>query len=173
MRKPSPVWMQTEEIKAKRLRTVERNRLKRFWESVSVSGADDCWLWAKPFSGRYPRVSMGGSDSEGAHRFSYQIANGEIPPGLLVRHKCDNPKCVNPAHLELGTHADNRADCVRRGRQASGSRQGNSKLNEGQVREIKRRISTGEKLTDIARSFGIGISHASSIKTGRWWRHIA
>lgn len=76
-----------------------------------------CYLWLGPINRNgYGRVSDGAS-SWIAHRHVWELANGQkIPPGMLVRHKCDNPPCVNPQHLEIGTPADNMADKVRRGR---------------------------------------------------------
>lgn len=72
-----------------------------------------------------------------AHRLSYSLNNGPIPDGYVVRHKCDNPSCINPEHLEVGTQADNIADKVSRGRQARGSGAGRAILTEESVREIR------------------------------------
>lgn len=72
-----------------------------------------------------------------AHRLSYYLNNGPIPDGYVVRHKCDNPSCINPEHLEVGTQADNIADKVSRGRQARGSGVGRAILTEESVREIR------------------------------------
>lgn len=88
----------------------------RFWRHVDKSG--DCWVWtarrAKGSKG-YGLTTIGRVTVK-AHRLSWQLANGPIPSGLHVCHRCDNPPCVRPDHLFLGTHQDNMADKVRKGR---------------------------------------------------------
>lgn len=91
----------------------------RFWTKVDVR--DGCWSWR---AARNPK-GYGVFSCEGrtvsAHRFSYELYNGPIPSGMVVRHKCDNPPCVNPDHLELGTQADNERDKINRGRYRNGA----------------------------------------------------
>lgn len=95
--------------------------IPRFWARVAKRGLDDCWEWVGvrvPPQGRllpYGLFSVG-KKLYRAHRFSYEIAIGPIPDGLLVLHKCDNPPCVNPAHLYAGTYVDNMRDRTSRGR---------------------------------------------------------
>jgi len=94
---------------------------ERFWEKVAISGPDDCWEWQGATGGNsVAGVSYGSFHFEGqtsrANRVAYILHNGDIPDALHVRHRCDNPSCCNPAHLELGTHADNMRDMVIRGR---------------------------------------------------------
>ena len=87
-----------------------------FWKYANRKGDEECWPWDGVVDHNgYGRVVFMTSVYK-AHRVSYEMANGPIPDGLLVRHKCDNPNCVNPNHLEVGTHADNMADAVKRGR---------------------------------------------------------
>ena len=110
-----------------------------------------------------------------AHRFSYQQAKGEIPEGKYVLHTCDNPWCVNPDHLYLGTYKDNAKDREfrNRGNHAFGARHGRSKLTPDQVIEI-RKLSAEENLTcsELGRRFGINHKSVQDIVTRKHWSHI-
>lgn len=87
-----------------------------FWKYADRRGDDDCWPWNGVCDQHgYGRVNFMNSKFK-AHRVSYEMANGPIPLGLIVRHKCDNPNCVNPRHLEVGTQKDNMKDALIRGR---------------------------------------------------------
>lgn len=98
----------------------------RFWPKVDKSaGPDACWIWtASRTAFGYGRILVSPKYVTHAQRVAYELCIGPIPAGLIVRHKCDNPPCCNPAHLELGTNADNSRDMVARGRAATGSRNG-------------------------------------------------
>jgi hypothetical protein len=89
--------------------------IKRFYEKVRIEGVGDCWEWTAGKSTGYGVIKVDGR-SRKAHRVSYLIHNGELPREMLVCHKCDNPPCVNPAHLFLGTYQDNAQDKVNKGR---------------------------------------------------------
>ena len=94
-----------------------RSDEERFWAKVEKSG--ECWIWTASRRGKgYGLVRFRGRNAQ-AHRASYEMHNGPIPDGAVVRHKCDNPPCVNPDHLELGTVADNNRDMSERGRSTS------------------------------------------------------
>lgn len=96
------------------MRTVE----ERFWAAVDTTG--DCWLWTASKAGNgYGKIMVNGRRI-GSHRLSYILHYGEIPEGLHVLHTCDNPLCVKPAHLFLGTHADNMRDASQKGRLPGG-----------------------------------------------------
>jgi hypothetical protein len=88
---------------------------ENFWLRVVLHRANDCWRWNGSFIKDYGAMHLGG-ETVLAHRYSYFMERGELPAGLVVRHSCDNPGCVNPKHLIEGTHKDNSQDMVRRGR---------------------------------------------------------
>lgn len=117
-----------------------------FWDKVAIADPDECWLWqrAKSADG-YGNHGTGGKNYR-AHRFAYELAYGPIPEGALICHACDNPLCVNPAHLFVGSYLDNATDRTKKGR--SDSRQGeknhNAKLSESHVREIRDLYATGQ-----------------------------
>jgi len=91
---------------------------QRFWRHVKLGGEDECWVWigSSTNASGHKNFQFGGTNHL-AHRFSYELHKGEIPKGLLVCHSCDNPLCVNPKHLWVGTHKDNMQDMVKKGRQ--------------------------------------------------------
>ena len=98
----------------------------------------------------------------------------EIPRGMQVCHKCDNPECTNPDHLFLGTIADNMRDKTVKGRggAARGARNSNTKLNEATAREIYARAQRGEHMNDLAKEFGVSPPAIRDIRRGVTWRHI-
>lgn len=101
-------------------RSVVASDAERFWRSVDKTDADGCWLW-RCVSGKYGQFTVNGRNI-GAHRASWAMHFGPIPDGVFVCHRCDNPRCVRPDHLFLGTHGDNMADMVAKGRAAIGAR---------------------------------------------------
>lgn len=149
---------------------------ERFWAKVAIAGADDCWAWTASVNHKgYGRIAVGGPRTPrlAAHRYSYELHAGPIPQGMFVCHRCDNPPCVNPAHLFLGTPADNSADMLAKGRCRShgvlgpcpklrGQRSA-AKLTLAQLDEIWR--AAGSQ-TEISERFGISQSHVSRIKRG-------
>ncbi|MGL5852638.1 MAG: HNH endonuclease [Phycicoccus sp.] len=109
-----------------------------------------------------------------AHRAAFELAWGGLPAGLVVRHRCDNPPCVNLEHLELGTHADNMRDMAERNRRKGiatvwGERHGRSKLTRAQVEEIRSRRDAGVLLADLAGAFDVSKQHVSKICRREKW----
>jgi hypothetical protein len=109
------------------------------------------------------------------HRVAWELAFGPIPEGLWVLHHCDNPPCVRPDHLFLGTNLDNVQDKCRKGRGAvlSGVLNGRAKLSDEKVRAIRALRSDGATLTSVAEQFDVSLSVVSRIVNRKTWRHIA
>ena len=154
----------------------------QFW--ARVARTDGCWLWpgSKYPNGygsvysRYPR-----SATYYAHRVAFELSYGAIPDGLHVCHRCDNPACVRPDLLFLGTPLENMADMRAKGRSrkgdrpnaARGSRSGQAKLTEAQVRVIRARYAAGGVTqTELAREFGVVATGIQKIVRRTSWRHI-
>lgn len=137
-----------------------------------LAAPDACVLWTASKNARGYGVFRLDNRSLLAHRVAYVQANGQIPDGALVRHTCDDPACVNPRHLVLGTPADNSADMVERGRFAdqSGEKNGRAKLDWAKVDEIRARLEAGESQRALAEEFGVSQPHLSDIKLGRTWQ---
>ncbi len=134
-----------------------------------------CWLWLARCdeSVGYGRFKMPGDRAmEWAHRASFRLFLGPIPPGLFVCHRCDVRLCVNPAHLFAGTQFDNSADCVAKGRSARGEGHGMSKLDAPSVLEIRRLLAMGKRQSDIARAFGVTGGAVSMIGSRQRWSHV-
>jgi hypothetical protein len=144
---------------------------ERFWRKVDRSGS--CWLWTAACSGAGYGYFYVGSRLVGAHRYSYELRNGPIPPGMVVMHSCDVPACVNPDHLSLGTARANSADAARKARQSRGSRHYNAKLTEGQVLDLRARYARGGVTqAELAADYGVNASLVSLIVARKCWRHI-
>lgn len=134
------------------------------------AGPDACWPWTGPmFVTGYGQVSVQGRPEYG-HRLAYQVHRGTIPAGRVVRHRCDNPRCVNPAHLVLGSKADNSRDMVNRGRSCRGPKAHSVVLTEAQVREIRTRYRPRVVTqTTLANEYGVSRANISAIVCGRSW----
>jgi len=125
----------------------------RFWSKVERT--DTCWVWRGAKSGPgYGAMRISGR-RVGTHRLSYELFVGPIPAGMHVCHTCDNPPCCNPAHLFLGSAADNQHDKARKGRAAARSRNGAAKLTDAQFDEVIERVAAGERQSHVARDFGV------------------
>ena len=148
----------------------------RFWEKVDKKGPDDCWEWrgAKTRKG-YGEIHDGDRTLR-ANRVSWEIANGPIPKGngyhgTCVLHHCDNPGCVNPTHLFLGTVADNNHDREKKGRSVyvRGERQGSAKLTVRNIHTIRQMLRGGVSRRVIANKYGVAQCTIGDINTGRKW----
>lgn len=140
----------------------------RFWRKVRKT--EGCWLWTGAITGfGYGVLGRGGEGAGNvlAHRLSWELHNGAVPPNLFVLHRCDNPLCVRPDHLFLGTKQDNALDCVRKGRN------GPAKLIAAKVTEM-RRLYAGTNLTcaEIGARYGVASVTAWKAITGLTWGHV-
>lgn len=125
-------------------------------------------LDCQPWTGA---LNSDGYPSGREHRRAWEKANGRrLKAHEVVRHNCDNRACVEPTHLLIGTHADNRRDCVERGRQAKGEGNGRAVLTEEGVRHIRRSVLSN---SDMAQQFGVDRSTIRAIRQGKTWRHVA
>lgn len=136
----------------------------RFWRYVNKA-EQGCWEWiGTKDGGGYGQLSAGrGRAPFKAHRLSFELANGPIPVGLFILHKCDNPACVNPLHLELGDQKKNMADMYLRGRQCKNKRLGPQQrpmLSREQANFIRQQKLAGESYISIGAAMGINPSTA-------------
>jgi len=152
-----------------------RSLAERFWEKVSKTAT--CWLWtAGSQKAGYGRFKVNGK-LQGAHRVAYELTNGPIPAGLVLCHRCDNPQCVNPAHLFPGTHGDNARDAIQKGRRIvpTGSRRKkgcigpNRQLTPERVQVVKTVIAQRgtKKLTQVAKELALPYTLIKDIYYGR------
>jgi len=142
------------------------------WSEPDTNGG--CLLWTGSINERgYGQIGVS-SGKWRVHRLAWVLANGAIPPGMHVLHRCDIRTCVNPAHLFLGTNADNVADMVNKGRNraCTGVQNGQSKLTCEIVRSVWARINARESGASIARDIGVSQTAVSNIKVGRTWRCV-
>jgi len=152
--------------------TLSEKDIERFWRKVERKNEKNCWEWMSyKFKKGYGGFQIK-TENLPAHRVAWVIAYGQIPDNLCVCHQCDNPSCVNPNHLFLGTYEDNNQDRVRKGRSARvvGENNPAAKLNKLQVIEIRYLRKLGFSQKYIARIFNVGKSTIGRIDRGTHWK---
>ncbi len=168
----------------KRLEPVTKEFIIR---NVSLDD-NGCWLWNHACSpSGYAVISTPEKPYCRGSRLVWKLWHGDDPGAMCVCHSCDNRRCLNPDHLFLGTNKDNMQDAVRKGRIASGIRQGTytkpecrkkgelngqSKLTEIQVLEIRQRRSNGELLRVLAKDYGVAMTQISQVANRKKWAHV-
>lgn len=134
---------------------------ERFRWNVSVRGPDDCWEWTASVQGA--GYGQYGSPQRTTHRYVYQQLIGPLAPGRCVLHRCDNRRCVNPAHLFEGTHADNARDAAEKGRKGQRLKGCQARM----IRHLYEEMETTE--VHLARLYGISQPAVAHIVTRRYW----
>lgn len=153
-----------------------RGSLRWFWGCVDRSSGDNgCWPWLR---GRhtfgYGEFTLNEKSSAPAHRIAWELINGPIPDGLFVLHSCDNPPCVNPKHLFLGTQMDNMQDMIQKGRakKRHGRLHPCTKLTEHDIPKIFSLRRKGFFYADIADIYDMSVYAISAILHRRTWKHV-
>ena len=151
---------------------------ERFWKKVAKTGPSECWEWkrgrTKDGYGIFHVICDDGkSKKRGAHRVSYELEHKiKLTKDQHILHSCDQPSCVNPVHLSVGTNADNMRDKVEKGRQSRGMKCRNAKLTDEQVREIRRKFIGTVLMRELADEYGVDTSVVSRIVNFKSWIHI-
>lgn len=156
---------------------------ERFWDKVNKT--DSCWLWTSKLNGSGYGVIAVPDDTRGnsscgtrvkrryflAHRMAWELTHGSIPEDKILCHHCDNPICVRPDHLFLGSHADNIRDKVSKNRQAMGTKNSQAKLTEEKVKEIR---AIGYKLMEkeVAQMFKVSPATIGEIRRREIWKQV-
>ena len=149
-----------------------KTRIERFEEKFTPEPNTGCWLWlASVGRGGYGKFGDA-KKVQRAHRVSFELYVGAIPHALHVLHRCDQPACVNPAHLFLGTHADNMADAATKGRWA-GERHHLARLSQADAQRIRDLIASGFTQEEVGRRVGVCRSRVGAIARGECWSEQA
>lgn len=147
-----------------------------FWNKVAITANDEkCWEWTGSLARKHYGLLRLNGKLFRSHRISYLIYTGVDPNQLCVLHSCDNPKCVNPKHLSLGTHGNNMEDMVLKGRAGSlrGIDNPHSKLTEQQALDIKSEYNLRTLSTyKIAKKYNVSQGTVCAIGAGRLWKHL-
>jgi hypothetical protein len=155
------------------------NSPERFWSHVKRG--PKCWLWLLACNHDGYGKTTYKHRFISAHRFAWELTLGKVPGSKCVLHKCDNPPCVRPSHLFLGTHQDNQNDRHAKGRQgdsrpknpAKGERNSSAKLNEATVRNLRREYHEGASRKLLMRKYNVSRHCVWSVGTGRSWSHVS
>ena len=153
---------------------ITKQLVDRFNAKYAVDKATGCWNWIASTAGKgYGQIKIPKTRKQiYAHRLSYLYHKGEIPDGMQVCHECDNPRCVNPEHLFLGTSEDNHQDMKSKDRHTKGERNNQHKLTEADVEKAFDLDDAGMSSYKIAAELGIGQMTAWRIINGHRWEHI-
>lgn len=146
-----------------------------FWNHVVMDDSDPdlCWKWNGKIHTRGYGIFTFRGKEQYAHRHSLSLHNGSIPDGLQALHKCDNPPCCNPRHLYAGTHLNNMADMVSRGRNVRGEDVGTAKLTAESVAQVKLLLSVkGRSRRSIGLLYGVSETAIRKIANGDSWAHV-
>ena len=151
----------------------EQDPRELFLRKIEKRG--ECWEWtAARYKDGYGMFSPAGRTSTRAHRYSWEIHSGPIPPSTLVCHSCDNRLCVNPAHLFLGSVKDNVQDKVQKGRQLKGMSHHKAKLTEATVRDMRTRyIPRVVSIASLAAEYGVSQHTAQAAISRKTWKHVS
>jgi hypothetical protein len=145
---------------------------QRFEEKIARDGPTDCWLWAgatQEFG--YGYMNFNGK-RESTHRLAWWFAHGVMPNGV-IRHTCDVPACVNPAHLLEGTQIDNVRDSVERGRLPKGTQKREARLTDAIVRLCRVERASGVSARELATRYGVSQACINHAVSGLKWKHVA
>jgi DNA-binding XRE family transcriptional regulator len=144
----------------------------RFWRYVTPGDPDACWDWRGATNEKGYGILAVNRRSELAHRVSYVLNVGELSDDLGALHSCDRPPCCNPTHLWAGTDAQNRADCVAKGRTDRGESHPSARLTATAVHEIRRRYAEWASIAELAAAFGVSDQAICDVVGGKSWRHL-
>lgn len=151
----------------------EQEIIDKFYSRIEFRDNSDCWWWTGPKTpSGYGCFAPKHKVMYSTHRLAWEINKGPIPTGMHICHICDNPPCVNPDHLFIGTNQDNVNDRVAKGRQQRGQSHGQSILTEDHITQIRALVHYGVKQTTLARMFGVKRSTVNEAVLYHTWRHI-
>jgi hypothetical protein len=156
-------WMKGKKLSEEHKKNISDGLKKEITWIVADNNCWECTSHSLSHNG-YPRIG-----NKHISRIIYEKYNGIIPEGMVIRHICDNPLCINPEHLLIGTPKENIYDCIERGRNAKGEKQGSHKLSDNQIREI---IMSKEKASDLASKYKVTKGNIYVIKKRKSWKHI-